>query len=191
MEKLFEVVSSLIPDEQKEEIKAKLDNATQEVIKEREKEVKIELSKKFGVNFLEPDVNKAFNNERFVLREELKQKEESYLAQLNELKAEKESFEQQFNTIKEDAEKYQKEKVYNEVSVKLLTEGFNPQRLEVVKPFVSGENTDEIVEKIKTSLPELFISNHQQQKLYPENKFKEINNGWSEYIEAQKRKIKT
>lgn len=191
MEKLFEIISSLIPDEQKADIKAKIDGVVQETLKEHDTEVKRELSKKFGVNLFENDIEKAFTNDKYIPKEVLKTKEEEFVSKLKEVETERDSFKTKVDELNNMTEQYKTEKVYNEVSIKLLQEGFNPQRLEVVKPFVSGENTDEIVGKIKTSLPELFITNHKQQNLYPKKNGEEIKNGWSEHIEAQKRKIKT
>ena len=56
---LFEIVSSFIPDEQKADIKAKIDGELGNLTKSKETEVKKKhYLKKFGVNLFEEDLLK-------------------------------------------------------------------------------------------------------------------------------------
>ena len=66
---LFEIVSSFIPDEQKADIKAKIDGQVDLIVKNNEKVVKKDISKKYGVNFFEEDLEKAFSDSLFVKKE--------------------------------------------------------------------------------------------------------------------------
>lgn len=189
MEKVFEIVGSLIPDEQKADIKAKIDGAVSEVVKERETEVKRELSEKFGVNLFEKDIEKAFTNDKFVRKELLDKKLQEVDEFKKQFEQEKTTYEERIKALQEDAEKNIKEKAFNEVSLKLLTDGFNPERLEVIKPFINDGTTDEVVETIKSKLPELFNSNKVNHNIYPKKGNNEVKSGWNEFIEKEKQKI--
>ena len=89
MEKLFEIVSSFIPDEQKDDIKSKIDGELSNLIKGRDVELKKEMSGKYGVDFFEEDVNKAFTNKTFVKKDIYEERQSRVLeleTENNELK---------------------------------------------------------------------------------------------------------
>lgn len=140
MEKLFEIVGSLIPDEQKDDIKSKIDGAVNELVKEKEIELKKTLSKELGLNLFEKEVDKVYANSNFI-------RKEKYVELENTL-----------NEIKPQYESLLKEKDYHEVSLKLISEGIKPERLESVKALIPQDGTvEERVVKLKETLPELFI----------------------------------
>ena len=147
MEKVFEIVGSLIPDEQKDDIKSKIDGAVNELVKEREIELKKTLSRELGLNLFEKDVEKVFENKNFIRVE----KHEELANKYQEL-------ETTLNEIKPQYEQLLKDKDYHEVSVKLISEGIKPERLESVKALIPQDGTvDERVAKLKETLPELFV----------------------------------
>lgn len=140
MEKVFEIVGSLIPDEQKDDIKSKIDGVVNELVKEREIELKKTLSRELGLNLFEKDVEKVYANDNFVRAEKFKELETT------------------LNEIKPQYEQLLKDKDYHEVSVKLISEGIKPERLESVKALIPQDGTaDERVAKLKETLPELFV----------------------------------
>ena len=85
---LFEIVSSFIPDEQKDNIKSQIDGEVGQLVKEREAQLKTELSTKFQINFHEEDVEKAYRNKVFVKKDVLEAQKNEYEAKIsNKLKA--------------------------------------------------------------------------------------------------------
>ena len=72
MEKIFDIVGSLIPDEQKETIRTQIDGAVNDLFKGREKELRKTLSAKYDVDLFEDDISKAYDNGRFVLKDTVK-----------------------------------------------------------------------------------------------------------------------
>jgi len=146
MEKLFEVISSFIPDEQKDDIKSKIDGEVSAIIKDNSKVLKRELSSKYGVNLFEEDVTKAYTNDKFVAKDLLLEKD-------NELKTIREQFEQtskEVETLRQDKER-------TEITYELLSNGLNKDRLDIVLPMLDGEGTlEEKITKVKTRVPEFF-----------------------------------
>lgn len=185
MEKLFEIVSSFIPEEQKDDIKSKIDGEIDKALKEKETTLKRELSKTYGVNLFEEDVEKAYGNDKFIKKESYNTKVNEYEEQLKALKGEVETFKQENETFKG-------EKLYNETSVKLITKGFNPDRLNGIRPLIDGEKSaDENVENISTIFPELFGDSKRISTTTPSPKPPQSPKTEAEkYIEAQKEKIR-
>lgn len=185
MEKIYDIVSSFIPDEQKDDIKSKIDGAVDKALKDRDITLKRELSKTYGVNLFEEDVEKAFGNDKFIKKENYDQKMSEYETQLTTLKTELDNAKQENTT-------FMGEKLYNETSVKLLTKGFKPDRLEGIKPLIDGsKNADENAESIKTIFPELFGDNKRITTTTPSNEPPEIPKTEAErYIQSQKDKIR-
>ncbi len=183
MEKLYDIVSSFIPEEQKDDIKSKIDGVVDKALKDRDIALKRELSKTYGVNLFEEDVEKAFGNDKFVKKESYDEKMSEYETQLNELKTE-------LDTTRQENTTFKGEKLYNETSVKLLTKGFKPDRLEGVKPLIDGEKSaDENAENIQTLFPELFGDNRRTTTTTPSETPPEIPKTEAErYFQSQKKK---
>ena len=59
------------------DIKALIDGELQAVAKETETTVRKEISKTYGINVFEKDVDKAFSNDRFVKKEVVVEKEQT------------------------------------------------------------------------------------------------------------------
>ena len=137
MEDLLKIVEGFIPEDQKADIKAKIDGTLETLTKEKVKETKKELSQKFGVNFFEEDVDKAFNNDRFVKKEVLLQKENELNEKLSTLE-----------TLQKELENTKKEKDFTEVKYQLAGKGFNMERIDFVQNILPQEGTVE--EKVNT-----------------------------------------
>ena len=82
----------------------------QETLKEHDTEVKRELSKKFGVNLFENDIEKAFTNDKYIPKEVLKTKEEEYVSKLKEVETERDSFKTKVDELNNVTEQYKTEK---------------------------------------------------------------------------------
>ena len=150
MENVFDIVGSFIPEEQKDDIKSQIDGKVESIVKEKETELKRELSKIYGVNLFEADLDKAYGNNKFV-------KKEIYDSKIKEYENTVLDFQKQINELSSENTTFKNEKLYNETNLQLLAEGFNPDRLEGIKPLISIEkNAMENVEVIKGSFPELF-----------------------------------
>lgn len=148
MEDLFEIVSSYIPEEQKDDIKSKIDGKIGEIVKERSTETKRELSKKLGINLFEEDVDKVFSESKFVKKDAYTQLEQTYKAKETEL-----------TELQSKVKTYEEETAFSKIGIKLIKEGFNPERLEIAKPLfkdIQGDTEEEKIANFKTKLPEFF-----------------------------------
>ena len=97
---LFEIVSSFIPDEQKADIKAKIDGQVDLIVKNNEKVVTKDISKKYCVNFFEEELDKAVRDLLFVKKEVEAYKEESLINKVT-IRLVKEGFkEERLNLVK-------------------------------------------------------------------------------------------
>lgn len=156
---LFEIVSSFIPDEQKADIKAKIDGELGGLIKNKETEVRKTLSKKYGVNLFEDDTEKAFSESLFVKKETLET-----------IRQENTATKTQLETLNKELTNYKEEKSFNELSIKLIKQGFNADRLEAVKPLLKdskeSETADDKVKRIKSLVPELFLDPKITKQMY-------------------------
>lgn len=156
---LFEIVSSFIPDEQKADIKAKIDGELGGLIKNKETEVRKTLSKKYGVNLFEDDAEKAFSESLFVKKETLET-----------IRQENTAIKTQLETLNKELTNYKEEKSFNELSIKLIKQGFNADRLEAVKPLLKdskeNETADDKVKRIKSLVPELFLDPKITKQMY-------------------------
>lgn len=177
---LFSTIKGFVPEDQQANIKAKVDGEVESLIKDKEMSVKKELSKKYGVNFFEQDVEKAYENDGFV-KKSLFEEKENILKTLTE---EKSNLEKQLGELKQQNQ-------YGDISVKLLSQGFNPERLEAIKPLVAGDGEiDEKIEKIKTSLPELFLTNKKWVDPNSKDKTKTELTEAELYIQKQRERLK-
>jgi len=156
---LFEIVSSFIPDEQKADIKAKIDGELGGLIKNKETEVRKTLSKKYGVNLFEDDTEKAFSESLFVKKEALET-----------IRQENTATKTQLETLNKELANYKEEKSFSELSIKLIKQGFNADRLEAVKPLLKdskeNETADDKVKRIKSLVPELFLDPKIAKQMY-------------------------
>lgn len=156
---LFEIVSSFIPDEHKADIKAKIDGEVGGIVKNKETEVRKTLSKKYGVNLFEDDTEKAFSESLFVRKDVLETTKNEAL-----------TYKQQLESTSKELQQYKDEKSFHDLSVKLIKQGFNADRLEAVKPLLKeskeNETDDEKVKRIKTIVPELFINPKMVKNIY-------------------------
>ena len=180
---LFEIVSSFIPDEQKDDIKSKIDGQLEVITKGNETKIKKELSKKFGVNLFEEDVEKAFSETVFVKKEKL----DTTNQELNNYKTLLEEKEKEVNTYKEKS-------YLNEVAIKLVKEGFKEERLELIKPILAkGDENEKIEDKIarvKQEVPELF-NQSVIKKTYPEDNSDETGKtDLQKYFEQREQEMK-
>lgn len=181
MEKIFDIVSSYIPEEQRADIKAKIDGTIGAVVKERDKIVKRELSEKYKVNFFEEDINKAFENDNFIPKtklEEVLNEKEQLAKSLEELN----TFKTEYEQLKGN---YEKETKFFESSLKLVGVGFNPDRLHLVKNELAGD-PEQDVKNIKEKYPELFYTK-KEAKLFPEGDEKTPKTSGQAYLERAKK----
>lgn len=180
MEKLFEIVEAHLPDEQKDDIKSKIDGAVSSLIEENSKTLKKDLSSKYGVNFFEEDVNKAFDNKSFIKREMYEALETTHKGLLEELEK-----------YKKDVESFNQERISHEASIELLSQGLKPERLSGIKPLLEGEGTvEEKVNKIKTELPELFVSEVEERKHSPKSDDSKVLTEAEKYFQQRKKQIR-
>ena len=147
---LFEIVSSFIPDEQKADIKAKIDGQVDLIVKNNEKVVKKDISKKYGVNFFEEDLEKAFSDSLFVKKEVV----ENAIQENARIK-------QELDNIAKEVETYKEESLINKVTIQLVKEGFKEERINLVKPLLKDSKENETIEekvlRVKQEVPELFL----------------------------------
>lgn len=186
MEKLFEIISSHIPEDKKADIKAQFDGELEKVLKasvdKRVNEEKRSLSDKYKVNLFEEDIEKAYKNNAFISKtkyEELSVKNEELLKQvegLGKVHEEHENLQGLFN----------KEKELYESSIKLVGAGFNPDRLHLVKSEITG-NAEEDLLTMKDKYPELFME-IKKGKVFPQEGGKTPKTPAELYIESERAK---
>lgn len=151
---LLEKLMPLIPEEKQPDIKALIDGELQALAKETETNVRKEISKTYGINVFEKDVDKAFSNDRFVKKEVVAEKEQT-INTLNE----------QLQTVQSELVNYKTNAELTDVSIKLISKGFNAERLNAIKPLLKEHQgtIDEKVELVAKELPELFLGKKQIQ----------------------------
>lgn len=156
---LLEKLMPLIPEDKQPDIKALIDGELQAVAKETETTVRKEISKTYGINVFEKDVDKAFSNDRFVKKEVVAEKEQT-INTLNE----------QLQTVQSELDNYKTNAELTDVSIKLISKGFNAERLNVIKPLLKEHqgSIDEKVELVAKELPELFLGKKQIQTFNPD-----------------------
>lgn len=164
MDKLLEIINQYVPDTEQESINSLIG----EEIRQREERLKIDLSKKYSVNFQEEDVEKAFSNKNFVRKSEY----EGLLAQNQEYETKLTEFNEQVTTFEKEKETFRFEKEIGDINIQLLSQGFNPDRLESIKPNLIGEGSvEEKVERIKSGFPELFADGRRFSNTTPKKQF--------------------
>ena len=181
MEDLLKIVEGFIPEDQKADIKAKIDGTLETLTKEKVKETKKELSQKFGVNFFEEDVEKAFNNDKFVKKEVLLQKENELNEKLSTLE-----------TLQKELENTKKEKDFTEVKYQLAGKGFNMERIDFVQNILPQEGTvEEKVNALYEKVPEFFTQSKEvkvvTQRVEPTETAPKGKSDFQKYIEQRKK----
>lgn len=158
---LLEKLMPLIPEEKQPDIKALIDGEIEALAKETETNVRKEISKTYGINVFEKDVDKAFSNDRFVKKELVAEKEQT-INTLNE----------QLQTVQSELGNYKTNAELTDVSIKLISKGFNAERLNAIKPLLKEHQgtIDEKVELVAKELPELFLGKTQVQTFNPNGK---------------------
>ena len=178
MEKLLEIVGSLIPEEQKDDVKSKIDG----VLKERDITLKKDLSKKYKVDLFSNDVEKAYTNTNFIQTDkfnEVKTLNDKLAQDLEELKEKRIKLEQEKELLDQERKMY-------DSSIKLVGTGFNVDRLHLVKGELIGE-PDKDVETIKERYPELFLSGKDNKKIFPNEDPKPKKTDFELYLEKRKK----
>ena len=170
---LLEKLMPLIPEEKQPDIKALIDGEIEALAKETETNVRKEISKTYGINVFEKDVEKAFSNDRFVKKELVAEKEQT-INTLNE----------QLQTVQSELGNYKTNAELTDVSIKLISKGFNAERLNAIKPLLKEHQgtIDEKVELVAKELPELFLGKTQVQTFNP--------NGTNETLTERERYLK-
>lgn len=178
---LFEIVSSFIPDEQKADIKAKIDGQVDLIVKNNEKVVKKDISKKYGVNFFEEDLEKAFSDSLFVKKEVVENAIQENARITKEL-ADK----------AKEVETYKEESLINKVTIQLVKEGFKEERINLVKPLLKDSKENETIEekvlRVKQEVPELFLGK-QEKNPYNKGDGDPKKTGMEEYFEKRREEM--
>lgn len=158
---LLEKLMPLIPEDKQPDIKALIDGEIEALAKETETNVRKEISKTYGINVFEKDVEKAFSNDRFVKKEVVAEREQT-INTLNE----------QLQTVQSELGNYKTNAELTDVSIKLISKGFNAERLNAIKPLLKEHqgSIDEKVELVEKELPELFLGKKQVQTFNPNGK---------------------
>lgn len=151
MEKLFDIVKSYIPEDKQADIKAKIGGNLETTLANREKEIKRELSSKFKVDLFAEDIEKAYKNNAFIKKEDydnVVEENKKALTNLESLTKTKEELEKEKLTFENERKTY-------DSSLNLVSVGFNPERLHLIKNELTG-NAEEDVTNIKEKYPEMF-----------------------------------
>jgi hypothetical protein len=181
MDKIKDIVSSLIPEEQQADIIAKIDGEVTRLVDKTTTDLKNELSSKYKVNLFEEDVEKAFTEKTFIPKSLVKEQMESLTIANEELEAIK----IERDELKKSLEKNTNiENLFNS-QINLVSNGLRPDRLELVKPHLKGDK-DEDLTFIKETYPELFGG--QKERNYFQGNGGEGKTGLEKYIEEQKNK---
>jgi hypothetical protein len=181
MDKIKDIVSSLIPEEQQADIIAKIDGEVTRLVDKTTTDLKNELSSKYKVNLFEEDVEKAFTEKTFIPKSLVKEQMENLTIANEELEAIK----IERDELKKSLEKNTNiENLFNS-QINLVSNGLRPDRLELVKPHLKGDK-DEDLTFIKETYPELFGG--QKERNYFQGNGGEGKTGLEKYIEEQKNK---
>ena len=172
-DKIIELIGAYLPDEQKADTEAKIGGLVDEFQKEQIIQTKKELSKKYSVDLFEDDTDKAFANSRYIPKtklEELNTTNETLLTKINELEG-------QVSGFAEKEAEFNKQLQFNDLSLKLVENNFNPTRLDFIKPMLDtfkGDTVEEKVGAIKEQLPEFFTGGVRGVNPYSKDEKKQI-----------------
>lgn len=151
MENIFDIVSSLIPDEQKADIEAKLGGAVESIVKGKVTDVKKELSSKYKVNLFEEDLTKAYTNDNFVAKVQLDEINKNLYTANEELT----KYKEQVDALTLKQEEFTKKDTISASSLHLVSNGFRPDRLHLINAELTGDNEKDLGVN-KEKYPEMF-----------------------------------
>lgn len=175
---IYDIIDGFIPQEQKDDVKSKIDGILEKEISKKELALKKDLSTKYGVDFFQEDVNKAFDNKTFV-------KQELFEKTIQEK-------EQRVKELESLTQQYSKDKEFFEAGLILVQEGLKPEKIGAIKPLLQSEEPlEEKVNRIKTELPELFGGERKQQqekKIQPKVNQEDQLSGFQNYINQKAKK---
>lgn len=186
MDKLFEIVGSLIPDEQKADIKAKFDGELTKTLNDNEIKLKRELSSKYNVDLFEDDIEKSYKNKNFIRKE----KYDEDIKELNDLKALVEANETTTKELQEKLNGYETNHNKYESSLKLVGAGFNPDRLKLINHELTGVVEDDL-KMVGEKYPEMFQQTTTKRTPFPTPKDDEEKTGMQAYFERRQKEAKT
>lgn len=185
MDKIFDIVGSLIPDEQKADIKSKIDGEITKVISDNENKLKRELSAKYKVDLFQDDINLAFNEKNFIPKDKVKELNEKLVNQEEQIKSfetTKQELETKLNGYETNHNKY-------ESSLKLVSNGFNPERLHLINNELTGA-ADEDLKVIGEKYPEMFRKEIITKNPIPGKKEEKPKTEAELYIERRKKQFR-
>lgn len=179
---IYDIIDGFIPQEQKDDVKSKIDGILEKEISKKELALKKDLSTKYGVDFFQEDVNKAFDNKTFV-------KKELFEKTIQEK-------EQRVQELESLTQQYSKDKEFFEAGLILVQQGLKPEKIGAIKPLLQSEEPlEEKVNRIKTELPELFggVGNQPQTVVVEKNTQPKVKtegqlSGFQNYINQKAKK---
>lgn len=185
---IYDIIEGFIPQEQKDDVKSKIDGILEKELSKKELALKKDLSTKYGVDFFQEDVNKAFDNKTFVKKELF----EKTVQEKEELLSQKE---QRLQELEGLTQQYSKDKEFFEAGLILVQQGLKPEKIGAIKPLLQSEEPlEEKVNRIKTELPELFGSGGTTQTVVvekntqPKVKTEDQLSGFQNYINQKTKK---
>lgn len=164
MDKIKDIVSSLIPEEQQADIIAQIDGELTKLVDKTTTGVKKELSSKYKVNFFEEDITKAFNESAYVSKESLKELEKTISdnkAIIDDLTKSRDELNNSNLSL------VGKENLFNS-QLNLVSNGLRVDRLDLIKPHIKGD-VEEDFKTIKENYPELFVDTKAKRKTFRED----------------------
>lgn len=142
----IDTILSSLPDEQKQEVDRYIETSISQAVESKTKELKKELSTKYQINFFEEDLEKAYAGDKYIPKGVFEEK-------LNE---------------------FEKEKNLYNTQLKLISKGLRVDRLDLVKPHLTGD-VEKDWENISKNYPELLNQEIEKAKIFPEDDKKPAN----------------
>lgn len=185
MDKLLEIVGSLIPDDQKADIEAKLGGAVDSIVKGKVIDAKKELSTKYKVNLFEEDLTKAYTNDNFVAKTQIDEINKNYNTANEELT----KYKEQVDVLTLKQEEFIKKETINASSLHLVSNGFRPDRLHLINKELTGESEVDLG-VIKEKYPEMFQGNEGHKTPFNDDKNTKKKTEAQLYFEERQKNIK-
>lgn len=136
----IDTILSSLPDEQRQEVDRYIETSISQAVESKTKELKKELSTKYQINFFEEDLEKAYAGDKYIPKGVFEEK-------LNE---------------------FEKEKNLYNTQLKLISKGLRVDRLDLVKPHLTGD-VEKDWENISKNYPELLNQEIAKIKIFPED----------------------
>ena len=136
----IDTILGSLPDEQKQEVDRYIETSISQAVESKTKELKKELSTKYQINFFEEDLEKAYAGDKYIPKGVFEEK-------LNE---------------------FEKEKNLYNTQLKLISKGLRVDRLDLVKPHLTGD-VEKDWENISKNYPELLNQEIKKKRLFPED----------------------